>query len=318
LIRYRPFRNCDPPAIAEIWRSHPPLRRLAPYVSAAQFEQLVLAKPYFDGQGLIVAEENDRPIGFAHAAFGARQDGADLDREVGVVCRLMIAPHDDGARVAGELLARSEAYLLARGAKTLLGGGVAPADPFYLGLYGGSELPGVLASDTQMQELLRGAGYMATGRRLVLELDLAGFRPAVSRQQMQVRRASKVESALDPPPATWWEACTLGSTDRTRFSLQPKNGGGECGAVTFWNMQPLAASWGVHAAGMVQLAVAPAARRQGLATFLLGEALRQLHAQGITLIEAQATEDDAPTLRLLRKLGFRQVDEGVRLQKTVT
>jgi len=228
----------------------------------------------------------------------------------------MVAPRDDRAAIAAELLVRSERYLLDRGAQRLLGGGVAPVDPFYLGFYGGSELPGTLASDTLALELFRRAGYSETERRLILQLELAGFRPQVSRQQMQLRRAYKVDAVSDPPPATWWEACTLSHADRTQFALLPRTEGTECGFAVFWNIDPLASSWGVHAAGLAQLEIAEGVRRQGLATFLLGEALRQLHVQGITLVEAQASQGNAVALCLLHKLGFHQVDEGVVLEKT--
>lgn len=322
MIRYRPFRNCDPPAIAEIWRTHPPLRRLAPYLSLAQFEQQVLAKPYFDREGLIVAVEDrpedggERAIGFAHAGFGASADGADLDFAAGATCLVMTAPRDDRETVAAELLTRCERYLVARGAKRLLGGGIAPVNPFYHGFYGGSELPGTLASDALTLELFRGAGYCETDRCLILQLELAGYRPQVSRQQMQIRRAYKMEAEIDPPPDTWWEACTTAQAERTRFKLLPRSGGTDCGSATFWHIEPLSESWGVHAVGMIQVEVAEGVRRQGLATFLIGEALRQLHDQGVTLVEVQVMQDNAAALCLCRKLGFHQVDEGLVLEKT--
>ncbi|MCE9556060.1 MAG: GNAT family N-acetyltransferase, partial [Planctomycetes bacterium] len=59
MITYRPFRNSDPPHLARIWRRQPPLRGRAPAMSAARFDELVLAKPYFDPQGLIIAENDD-------------------------------------------------------------------------------------------------------------------------------------------------------------------------------------------------------------------------------------------------------------------
>lgn len=327
MIRYRPFRNCDPPAIAEIWRSHPPLRRLAAYLSPAQFEQHVLSKPYFDREGLILAVEEqaggaERAVGFAHAGFGGSADGGDIDRSTGAICLVMTAPHADRAAIAAELLARSERYLIQRGAQTLLGGGIAPVNPFYLGLYGGSELPGTLASDAAALELFQQSGYRETNRCLILQLELAGYRPEVSRQQMQIRRAYKIEAEDDPPPATWWEACTLAHAERTRYSLLPRTSGAEIGsgteigAATFWNIDPLSANWGVHAAGMLQVAIAEGVRRQGLATFLIGESLRQMQAQGITLVEVQVMQDNPAALCLFRKLGFHQVDEGVVLTKT--
>jgi hypothetical protein len=48
LIRYRSFENWDPPALAEIWRTQPPLRGRMQAVTPPLLEQHVLAKPWFE------------------------------------------------------------------------------------------------------------------------------------------------------------------------------------------------------------------------------------------------------------------------------
>ncbi len=52
---FRPFRNSDPPLLADVWRSQPSQRGLMQPMSAALLEQLVLSKPVFEREGLIVA-----------------------------------------------------------------------------------------------------------------------------------------------------------------------------------------------------------------------------------------------------------------------
>ena len=68
--------------------------------------------------------------------------------------------------------------------------------------------------------------------------------------------------------------------------------------------------------GIVHIEVAPAARRKGHATYLLGEALRQLRIQGVTQVEALISEQNVPANRLLTKLGFEQSDVVSVLSKT--
>jgi hypothetical protein len=51
LIRYRPFQNWDPPALAEIWRSQPPIRGRIQTVTPPLLEKYVFAKPWFDRHG---------------------------------------------------------------------------------------------------------------------------------------------------------------------------------------------------------------------------------------------------------------------------
>ncbi|HEV3021517.1 MAG TPA: GNAT family N-acetyltransferase, partial [Pirellulales bacterium] len=262
-IEYRSFRNSDPPALAEIWRSQPPERGLMQPMSADLFEQMLLAKPYFDNQGLIVALDERRPVGFVHAAFGPSDDGRRLSTLLGVTCLVMVRLDYQRRGIGAELLARSEAYLCGRGAQVIYAGGIQPLNGFYLGLYGGSELPGVLDSAPRAQYLFKSQGYREIDRVCVLRRELAGFRSPVDRQQIQIRRQMVVKASDDPPARTWWEASTWGAMERTRFELSTRDGDGPLATATFWSIEPLAHSWGVRAAGLIELEVAPAHRRQG-------------------------------------------------------
>ena len=83
MIDYRPFRNTDPPALCEIWRSHAPLRAFFQPLTPPMLETTVLSRPFFDREGLIVAVEDGEPIGFVHAGFGRDQEGNSLDTSIG-------------------------------------------------------------------------------------------------------------------------------------------------------------------------------------------------------------------------------------------
>lgn len=317
LIRYRAFRNTDPPHLAEIWRLQPPLRALMQPVTAAILDRLVFSKPYFDRQGLIVAVDNDKPVGFVHAGFGSTADGSDLSPERGVTCLLMVSPHSQERDIARELLVQSEDYLVRRGAQQLYGGCIEPLNPFYLGLYGGSELPGILASHTTLVELFLHNGYHEVERTVILQRETSGYRPVVDRTQMLVRKRYKVEMVPDPPTNSWWEACTIGMTERICFQLVPKEGGPPVAAATFWDIEPLASSWGIRAMGLMRMATAADKRRQGLGSFLLGECVKELQQQGIARIELQCMEQNEAAQKLYGKHGFKQVDAGIVFAKSI-
>ncbi len=278
-------------------------------------EQIVLSKPYFDRHGLIVAEEEGRPIGFVHAGFGASDDHTCLSTELGVICILQVVPRDDSGEIAAELIQQAEAYLKGQGAQLIYAGGIRPLDPFYLGLYGGSELPGILASDTTSLDFFQANGYEEIDRRMVFQLDLTSFRPKVDRQQMQIRRGYNVDAVFDPRASSWWEACTCGHVDRTHFSITGRADRKQRGRAIFWDMEPICSSWGVHAVGLSTVEINEDARRQGLATHLIGEAIRQLTEQGATLCEAQTMAGNATAISLYKKLGFQEVDQGIVLRK---
>jgi ribosomal protein S18 acetylase RimI-like enzyme len=307
LIEYRAFRNTDPPQLAEIWRSQHACRGLMQPMSVVLLDHLVLGKPTFDPAGLIVAVEGDKLVGFAHAGFGPNTQGNGMSYERGVTSLVMVRP-DTAPQVADGLLARAEAYLRERGAKELYGGGSYPLAPFYIGLYGGSEFSGVLDSDEPLRGLFERAGYRACRRAQVLERDLAGFRPVVDRQQMQIRRTTRLETMVDPPAASWWDAVLFEPFERTRWTLREREGGPAIASVYTWNLETMIGTWGVHAAGIVDLEVSSDRRRRGLATNLLGEAFRQLHAHGVSLVEVHVPEDNVAGLAVFTNLGFNRVD----------
>jgi RimJ/RimL family protein N-acetyltransferase len=278
-------------------------------------EQLVFSKPYFDPEGLIVALQDDVPVGFIHSGFGANDEQTAIATELGTTYQLLLRADNRDDATADELLARAENYLRDRGAKVIYAGGIRPLNGFYLGLYGGSELPGVLKGDPVLGKACVRAGYEEIDRVVVLQLDLACYRQPFSRQLRQLRREMSSTELYNPPIRSWWEACTMGDFERLRFSLEPPGCNEPIARVGFWDIEPLSASWGVPTAGMFDLEVSTARRRGGLATFLLGEAFERLRSRGIVRVEAQTMQQNEAALALYEKLGFTRVDEGVVFRK---
>lgn len=316
-MHYREFRNSDPPKLVDVWRCSPPSRRLAQPLTPNLLEELVLAKPYFDPAGVIVAEDEDgRAVGFVHAGFGPNESRTGLNCEEGAICMLIVRSEDGKADVAAELLRRGEEYLRQAGAKDIYAGGVGAICPFYLGLYGGSELPGVPDSQPASQEFFRRNGYEDADRVLVYQCEPSGFRPIIDRTQMQIRRNTTVEVDEDVTANNWWEACTTGCFQQIGITLRPRKGGDPIASSRFWCMDPFSQSWGVHALGLVNVEVAADQRQEGLATYLLSESIRQLHERGYTLIEGHAVQSNAGAIGLIEKLGFSQTDAGAVLRKS--
>ncbi len=314
MLQYRPFLNTDPPRIVEIWRAYPPSRSRVQSVSVDVLERHVFSKPYFDRQGLIMALDDDLPVGFVHAGFGASEDQRTLDKSKGVTAMIMVLPHPRQDEILEELLGRSEQYQAEQGAREIYGGGCSPLNPFYIGLYGGCQIPGILSSDPELVQLYERSGYEASCRKRVLQRQLAGFRPKIDRAQMLIRRKYRIEPALDPAVRSWWEACTYGNASRTMFRIFPRQSDESVGEVIFWDMEPLASSWGVHANGLLHLDVS-ADDAESLATFLVGEAFRQIQSQGVKLVEVQCDESDQPALAFYQSLGFEEVDCGTVYRK---
>ena len=63
--------------------------------------------------------------------------------------------------------------------------------------------------------------------------------------------------------------------------------------------------------GMISFRVLQAQRGQGLGEFLLAEALRQLMDSGVTRVQAQTRQRHEGAQKVLDKLAFTLVDEGI-------
>jgi GNAT superfamily N-acetyltransferase len=310
MLTYRKFRNTDPPIMTALWRSRADQPGLHQPVSCDLFEQLVFSKLYFDYDGLIFAYEDHTPVGFAHAGFGPNEQQNVISYDLGVTSIMVVRPDCAEAETAAGLLEQCEQYLRGRGAKVFYGGGIQPLNPFYLGLYGGSELPGLLDTDIVARQAFESHGYQVIERTKINQVELTNFEAVIDRQQMQIRRQMLVEETIDYPTRTWWEACTLGSFDLTRFEMVPRVGGPPVSWAMFRSMEPTGNQPSGRRSGLIEFFVDPAYRRRGYATFLLSEVFRQFLRQGITTVEAQAMESNISAINLYKKLGFKQIGEG--------
>jgi GNAT superfamily N-acetyltransferase len=316
-LTFRTFRNTDPPVLAELWQSRMGQPGLTQPASVDLLDQLVFAKLYFEAAGLFLAFEGNRPVGFAHAGFGPNEEQSWISHEDGTTCMVLVRPDcTQAGEVAAGLLQQCETYLRSRGAKNLYGGGILPWSPFYLGLYGGSESPGVLESDTLSQQLYPTHDYEAVKHTLLFHRDLDGFESVIDRQQMQLRRQMIVEVTSDAPTRSWWEASILGQFDLTRFDLKPRSGGSPIASAIFRSMEPSVTNAMSQSTGLIFFGVDECYRRRGVANFLLSEAFRQFMRQGILAVNVQVPQEDAPAAAAMQKLGFQLVDKGVVFRKT--
>jgi ribosomal protein S18 acetylase RimI-like enzyme len=312
---YRRFRNTDPPALVEVWNEALTGRGAVRLRNSLPLEHGAFAKPYFDPAGLIVAEEHG-VCGFVHAGFGANEGESGLSLAAGVTCVLAVRPAFRRRGIGSELLRRAEDYLRQRGAQTLYAGLHRPLDPFYLGLYGGSELPGVLDSDTGAGAFLGKRGYVprqvtrVMQRRLGQPVKLLDPRCAGLRQRYEL----EVEAA-PARVSTWWECCVLGLAEPLLFTLIDRQQGGPAATALAYELEGFTYRWGQPAVGVLGLHVRPELRRMGLGKLLLFHVLKYVQDQCFEVVEVQAPEVNAAALQLCLALGFAQVDVGRMYQR---
>lgn len=317
-VTFRTFRNSDPPHLLRLWNAGLTGRSSAYLQSCPAFEVHVFSKPYFDRKGLFIAEEGGQMIGFAHAGFGPDASGMKLDPTLGIVCLIVVHPKAQRRGIGADLLRRCESYLKEHGSKRVLAGGRRPRSPFYWGLYGGSELPGLLLSDNGADCFFQTQGYTATETLLVFQRQIDG--PILLQDPRFTSLKRKYEVRVMPRPLSprWYDECTYAPLEMLHFQLQEVATGIPLAQVRMWDMDAFAWRWHQPSVGLIDLEVKAMHRQQGLAKFLMAQVLRYIQEQFYSLIEMQCGATNTAGLSLYQRLGFRQVDEGRVYAKDLT
>ncbi|HEY7330489.1 MAG TPA: GNAT family N-acetyltransferase [Gemmataceae bacterium] len=309
MILYRTFRNTDPPGLVEVWNAAFTGRGAVRLQGCLWTEFFLFAKPYFDPQGLIIAEADRQIVGFAWTGFGPNDAENALDTNSGAICLLGVAPPYRRQGIGSELLRRAESYLHSRGSQKLFAGPRSPLNPFTFGLYGGSNSPGFLESDPLARPFFEHRGYAVASSCLVFRnpfqkaLNVADGRFAAHRLRYQVFTGPLQK-------ATWWQECILGPVELYEYRLQDKLTNRVAARAFLWEMETYVPRWNEHAVGITEIVVAEEMRRQGLAKFLMVQTLRYLQDQFYNAIEVQVPSDNAAGIGLIRGLGFEQIDAG--------
>jgi ribosomal protein S18 acetylase RimI-like enzyme len=311
VIEYRSFCNSDPPRLVALWNGSPLGRGAASGISTENFETYTLSQPYFDPQGLIVACEGPEIVGFVHAGFGSNADESALSYETGVICAVLVHPGIRRRGIGRELVARAEAYLRARGATSIYAGPAESRDPFYFGLYGGTQPSGFLESDPDAAPFFTALGYEPFERYSVMQCHLDEQKTPMSFRLVNIRRKMEVAAAHQPPGATWWWFTRFGRLDSLRFVLRPKEGGPHVAAMTIIGLDLYLTAWQERTVGFAELDVLPTEHRKGYGQMLVLDVCKRLKDELVTLVEAHAAETNVAVLRLLESAGFVRVDTGI-------
>jgi ribosomal protein S18 acetylase RimI-like enzyme len=221
---------------------------------------------------------------------------------------LAVEPGPEDQELEQGLISRAQGYLRDRGATVLFAGGLFPLNPFYWGLYGGSEYAGLLGAHRSFHRAARRAGYEPMSTTVLLEADLSAPEPRDPRSTL-LRRLARVESVEDVLPAHWWEARAIGEFRPTRYRLLAKADEAELARATTWDMAWFGRYDGRSRIGLIAVEVAAGHRRRGFGRLLVHEILRQARAEMVGAVAVQTSATNLPALALYQSLGFRRVEE---------
>jgi len=315
VINYRKFRNFDPPALKQVWNETFTGRGAARLPTTTPFECHILAKPYFDPEGLILAEQDGDIIGFIHAGFGPTADGSNVSTEKGVICALGVRPRFQRQGIGSELLRRGEEYLRGRGSVALFAGAHPPLNPFYFGLYGGCNSPGFLDSDPRAEPFFTKHGYQVCQQIKVLQRTLQKPVKVVDTRFNKIRDRHNIRLAPRKHLGPWWQECQFALAEPLEFLLEDKTTEQVMGRSRIWEMDLFSLRWNLPAIGISTFEVGVDMRRQGLGKYFLHHLLRFLQDQYYEIVEFHADQSATACLQLCQGLGFQQVDRGQVFKK---
>lgn len=318
MVQYRSFRNDDPPHLVDIWNLSLNGRGAVRLRHSSPFDNYVLAKPYFERTGLIVAEDNGNRLGFAHVGFRANANESGLSKEEGVLCALCVRPTQQRQGIGSDLLRAGEEEVRRQGARTIFAGPHRPRDPFYFGLYGGCNLPGFLASDAVARPFFEKQGYQQCESRLVLQRPLGAPINVVDGRFPDLRRRFEISTGGRGVLGSWWQEAVVGPIDLVEFRLQEKITGQIYAQALVWDMEGFSWRWQQPTVGIYDITVRSDSLHQGYGKFLMALLLRYLQEQFFSLVEIQVPETNTAALGLVRGVGFEQVDVGHVFKKTLS
>ncbi len=277
-------------------------------MSAQTFELSVLAKPYFDAEGLFIAESGEQLLGFAHLGFAPQDDMADANIHHAVLAAMAVIHQPNEDEIAAALLSSIEGGARKTGAICIDAMPPVPYAPFYVGFGPGDSIRGVAQQDIRLIGWLASAGFQTRTTTVVWELELVEFHPPMDRQQIHIRRSAHVDRRLDEPIYPWRLACQMGHTEQISFELVLRSGNTVMCRALMWTIEQSLVPSAIQTARLWWPKSLPSDLLDYY-TFLLSEAIRQLAADRFGLVRAVTTDDD-PASSVLERLGFRKCEEG--------
>ncbi|MEZ6130860.1 MAG: GNAT family N-acetyltransferase [Planctomycetaceae bacterium] len=317
MVEYRTFHNCDPPKVLKLWHASSLGASAAEGFPCDILELFVFSQPYFDRRGFFVAMDDDRMIGFAHAAFAPNDSETALDRTRGVISSIVVHPDFRRRGVGTELVRRAEDYLRGHGSSTVTAGAGLDQNGFYTGIYGGLQPSGFGLTSAAWSEFFFKLGYSAGRGTVVLHRDLMIGRDPVSSRLIRHRRRLNLVITDRVGDLSWWWQVRFGQLDALKFQLQERHDRSVVARGQIVGLDVYVPKWGVRAVGIRDVFVPEEHRRNRYGLSLVLEICRRLREQSVQLIEAQIDQHNDAALELFRAAMFDQVQELVTFQRTL-
>lgn len=312
----RAFQNTDTQALCRVFNSHHEAVGLPSAIVPLSLELCVLAKPYFENPLLLVAEQDQRIVGFTQVGFEPADGLTSLDTSASVISALCVEPGEEDFAVGQILIEEAIRCLAGRGAEKVRFCPPPPATPYFAGLAPGDGMIGCPTIDPRVRSWLEASQWKVEQPMACWEIDLNSFQLPMDRTQLQVRRMAHVDRLLDEPVLPWYAASMLGHTEPIGFQLTSRQTRMVTAEIMLWTIghellpqnETVAHLWPLESLQPGQ---------DDHVVFLIAESLRQLREDRIDIVRTIVAGNDAATAKLLSRIGFTATLSGVVFTRAV-
>jgi len=270
--------------------SHPHVAPLTP----ERFVELVERKSYFDPTGLLVALDGGDVLGWVHACWAPATEAWHAADQRGALLRMLLYPR---ARldVGRALVAEVTVWLEGTGGFELLALHAQGGYPFYRGLWYGSEPMGPVTMP-HVQLALEVGGYTNTQESVFMTAELPASPQVVAAPGLELTTAP-AELVHGGMRESW--------VGFTPMQTQARRGEAVAGSIGWTVLPHVAEKLGAPCLSIWSLGVMEEHRRQGIASALVAQVMRESYAQGARFGSVATQLWNAPAQATYAKFGFR-------------
>lgn len=315
---FRAVRPSDLPGIVAVWnRTFAAQPNFIP-LTEADFRKRVMGEPSFDPDCFLVSANRKAVAGFVHYGpltnFWYEPGERRVDPSGGQIWAVVAPPSDRPLLRA--LLEEAVGRLSAGGATRILlhPSWVQCTQPFYNGIAGGYENPGLAATRDELLEAAAGQGFAPVAEYGTPELDLSD-QDHIQRLSAEAERILARFRGLRRQQRRR-VVRSLFFPDRDTVELAQ---GGETVAVTAYSpWEEYCLAHGRRVYGITGVQVARAWRGQGLGKVIMTMAIQAARAEGAEALHLHVYRENRPAWNLYhRALGFQPRCTWLTLEKRV-
>lgn len=295
LLEIEPFRADDLERLCDLYNHQArDIGHIAP-LSPDVFERLVVDKPAFDGQGLLVAREGGTAVGWVHAVVAAGSEVyQDANQKVARIRMLVFEP--TRLDVGAALVTGAHAYLSGRGHTQIEAFHARAGYPFYRGLWMGGE-PMAPVTLPHVHMALAVAGYRVSQQSVFMTstFDTAS---AVHRRAAGLTLDDRPTTMAHEPMRESW----IGFEPR---SVEARLEGQTAGSVHWVMLPQVATKLGAPCVNIWGLGVESVFRGRGIASDLIGHVLARGYERGARHASVATQLWNHPAHATYVRAGFR-------------